>query len=195
VRGTLVVDLLNLKRTRGNLDVDLASIVMQGDPDASAPEVTSRAHDWLDVGASRPEALRERMRWARFTVLRIERASADAAHAGKPSALPDAAPGPGGEAREVDVVAAGELELHAHRVERTVSLRVTFVYAGSASAERDPERIVVRTTRPVTIALRTHDIQPRDPHGALVAAELGWLGKRVGREARVELDVVATKAR
>jgi hypothetical protein len=171
VRGSVEVDLGDLPATRGTLEVDLGSILMDGEGDAgdSSHAYTNRALDWLDIGASRPEALRERMRWARFTLLRVEDASSRAAEDGK----------------EVSLTVVGELELHGYRVERTAELRVTF--------ERD--RMLIRTAKPVPVSLRVHDVQPRDPQGAHVSSELGLLGSQVGTEAHVELDLAAQRVR
>jgi len=169
VRGSLEIDLGNLPATRGTLEVDLGSILMDGDGDAgeSSHDYTNRALDWLDIGASRPEALRERMRWARFTLLRVEDASSTTAEAGQ----------------QVSLTVVGELELHGYRVERTAALRVTF--------ERD--RVLIRTAKPLTVSLRVHDVQPRDAQGGLMSSELGLLGTQVGTEARVELDLAAKR--
>src|SRR5207247_11011396 len=67
-RGTLDVDPYDLMRTRGSVEIDLASISMDTDDPEQRHRYTVQAQNWLDLGSSRPEAERERLRWARFEI-------------------------------------------------------------------------------------------------------------------------------
>lgn len=198
-RGELDVDLLDLARTRGTLSIDVASIEMAGEGDAGrSDEDTQRAQNWLDVGASRPEAERERLRWATFTLGSIENASAPAAHAGKREATAEPQiEGDAGSAerRNVTFTAKGSLELHGVRVEVELPVRASFHYSGKASAELVPERVSVESRRPLTVALGSHDIKPRDAAGVFMAQEMKLLGRQVGKDARVSLAVELDRAR
>lgn len=203
-RGRLDVDLANLSATRGTLEIDVASIEMEEAGDLSAEAATREAKNWLDVGSSRPEAERERMRWAKFELTSIEDLSATAAHSGKREkrrasvldAGEDAEAGANdaGEERSVTLTAKGRLTLHGFRVELGVPLRVTFIYPGEASPEQPPTALRIETRRSVPIALSAHDIAPRDATGVAVTDKVAWIGRLVGKEARVQVTVNAASA-
>ncbi|MEB2313135.1 MAG: hypothetical protein OZ921_18640 [Sorangiineae bacterium] len=212
-RGRLTVDLLDLSKTRGTVELDVASITMLGDDAADAGVTAQRsqaAQAWLDVGADRPEAVRERLRWARFTILSIEQPSALAAHQGRVVRSPpeprdaeprapegggadggDAAPPSPAEIRAVDLTATGELELHGFRVRHDVRLRALFEYAARAEASAIPERLVIETRAPIVIPLQVHDIKPRNAAGVSLAEDAKLLGVQVGKSARVSLELAA----
>lgn len=200
-RGELAVDLMDLPRTRGTVEMDLASVAMDGDGDAGVDiQLSQQAQGWLDVGADRPEAARERLRWARFTIRSIDHASADAAHEGrvaKKGTLPALAEDAGDaatdtrEVRSVDLDATGDLELHGFRVQRTARLRALFEYAAPAVAGARPVRILIQTRAPLVVSLAVHDIKPRDSNGVLLAEGMKLLGSKVGKDARVSLDLAA----
>ena len=52
------------------------------------------------------------------------------------------------------------------------------------------DKVVVRSQRPLVVKLSEHDLKPRNAEGRLVSSELGLLGTRVGREARVDVELV-----
>jgi hypothetical protein len=195
-RGELDVDLANLSSTTGRISVDVASLEMENDADGGrSEEWTGQAHDWLDVGSSRPEAERERLRWATFTLSRLDELSADKAAAGKRVRIEpedggveidsaDAAPP--AEAREVSFVARGALVLHDVRVELSIQMRARFEYDSGAAT---PKRIDLVARRPMRIALDTHDIKPRDAKGQFLSEGVKLFGVKVGREARVSATI------
>lgn len=205
-RGELDLNLNDLSDSRGTLSVDVASIEMRGDGDAGrSDEQTREAHNWLDVGASRPEAERERLRWATFTITGIANASQPSAHAGRrervepeaeePPSLPDddgdgAAPNPR-ERRSVTLTARGHLVLHKVRVDVEVPMRATFHYDGRATEGSTPIKVQVTTRRPFLVSLATHDIKPRDASGVFQAQGMKLVGTKVGADARVSLSASA----
>lgn len=203
-RGELDVDLSDLAKSHGSLAVDLGSIEMQGEGDAGrSDEYTSEAEDWLDIGASRPEAERERLRWATFTLASVDELGADSAHGGKlvrggssddvPAAESDAGDAKR-ERRLVALRAKGTLLVHGVRVDVTVPMHVVFEYAGRAAADQRPERLSLETRRPVTVSLQAHDVKPRNSAGVFLAEGVKLLGTKVGREARVSLSAEAKRA-
>ena len=199
-RGELEVDLLDLARTRGSVDVDVASALMEDEDPEQARENTRRAQSWLGVGSSRPEAERERLRWATFTLRKIEKLSTEAAHEGqlvKPAAT-DSGNAPdidgsseAGETRAVTFTAHGQLLLHGFRVDQTVELKTLFWYAAPATPGARPERLVIQTRSPFVVSLRAHDVKPRDESGVFIAQDAKLLGREVGTLAQLRLDLSA----
>jgi len=204
-RGELDVNLTELAASRGTLAIDVASIELRGAGDAGRnDEQSQEAQNWLDVGASRPEAERERLRWATFTITGIVEPSAPSAHAGRrekpepeaeePAAMPedDAGAVQQKERRAVTLGARGQLLLHRVRVDVEVPVRVVFHYPARASADSIPERVSLTTRRPVVVSLSAHDIKPRDSAGVFQAQGMKLLGVKVGHEARVSLSATGT---
>lgn len=207
-RGELEVNLTDLTASRGTLAVDVASIELKGDGDAGrSEERTQDAQNWLDVGASRPEADRERLRWAVFTITSLTDASSPSAHAGRreraepdaeePAALPedDAGAERRAERRSVTLTARGHLLLHRVRVDVEVPIRIAFHYGERATADAVPERLALTTRRPVVVSLAAHDIKPRDSSGVFQAQGMKLIGTKVGADARVTLSATATLAK
>ncbi|MCC6214872.1 MAG: hypothetical protein IT376_08395 [Polyangiaceae bacterium] len=203
-RGSLEIAPDDLARTTGTIELDVASVLVEGADVAESRQRSQVAQSWLDVGASRPEVERERLRWARFRLKEITRASAQAAWAGRAVSLPaadaaaaDATPdgGPAAPAaevaaRSVELEVRGDLELHGRRIEQPLGLRVTFYFSAPPAPGVVPSRVVLDTPQPFTVALATFDIAPRDARGARVAADEGLLGKAVGRSARTRVERV-----
>ena len=104
----------------------------------------------------------------------------------------DAAATPVSEIRRVTLVALGALTFHGFRVEHRARLRAEFHYPATATATTTPARIVVETRSPLIVPLAAHDIKPRDASGTFLAEGTKLLGTKVGRDARVSLQLVAT---
>lgn len=206
-KGELLVDPTDLKATRGTLSFDLASTVILTPSDAGAAEVdrlaSARARNWLDVGVDRPEAERDRLRWARFEISAVSEASADRAHEGKAVGEEGArTAGSGGssvaaseeaEIREVRLTTQGTLLLHGFRVELSVPVRLRFHYQKPAAEGAKPQQIELESLAPVPVSLQVHDIKPRDASGTLIAEELPLLGREIGPEARVSVSLLLVR--
>ncbi|MFO0571148.1 MAG: hypothetical protein U0263_36285 [Polyangiaceae bacterium] len=203
-KGDIGVDLTDLSRTKGTLAVDLGSVEMLGEGDAGrSDELTQEAQNWLDIGASRPEAERERLRWATFRLSEIDGLSAESAHAGKlerggPAADDAPAPSDGdaeapvkSERRAVTFNARGSLLIHNVQIDAKLPLRVVFHYAGAATPDAKPARLTIESRHPLGVVLRTHDIKPRDASGVFQSQSMKLIGSRVGAEARVSLAISA----
>jgi hypothetical protein len=203
-KGELDVNLSDLAQSRGTLSIDLGSIEMRGEGDGGrSDDYTQRAQNWLDIGASRPEAERERLRWATFTLSSVSDASFEAAHLGKvvrddtpkPTETADI-DGDGGkshaETRAVSLSVKGDLLLHGIRVELASPIRVLFHYPDGAAADRSPDRIRLETTRPIPIPLKLHDIQPRSSSGTHLSEEMKLVGSKVGADAKISFSIGAS---
>jgi hypothetical protein len=211
-RGQLDLDLLDLSRTRGVLAFDLASVLMEGEKNEQVQENTRRAQNWLDLGSNRPEAERERLRWAEFSIKSVEKPSAEAAHEGKvarrgslPSladdaAVPEAADGGDGgepdtgEVRVVTLTAKGPLTLHGHRIDQSIDVRILFYYAMPATPGARPTRLAIQSRRPLVLALQAFDIKPRDESGVFIARDMKLLSQEVGQNAVSVFEVWARPA-
>lgn len=158
--GTLKYSPGNLGQSRAELLFDLTSIELEPWEDASTPH---DALEWLELGAEVPQATRELHRYARFSLSSLN---------GFGELV--------GPRRRAGGTARGELALHGFRVAHELLLEV----------EARGEELIVRTKRPVTIALAEHDIAPRGPRGELRAQDLALIGTKVGKAIKVDCELV-----
>lgn len=99
-----------------------------------------------------------------------------------------AAPKPG-EVRRALVSVDGQLRVNGFRKATDAKLELLFEFAEPASAGGEPRRVLVKSTKPLRVALGDHDIKPRDASGVLEAGKAELLA-RAGREARVSVDLI-----
>ncbi len=198
---------MDLAATRGTVEIDLASVRVFDEEGAEDRESSARAQRWLDVGPSRPEAARERHRWARFTLREAKNPSADAAHEGRivvRGALPPLGREPGEttgaagstaagtrEIRAVELDCEGPLLVHGYQVELGVRLRMTFEYAVPATPGAVPTGLTLETVRPFPVSLAAHGIVPRDGARTPSGDAKRIPDHRVGKEARVSARLLA----
>ncbi len=210
VRGAVELDLIDLRRSRGRIEVDLTSVLMDAPEQADAGDQrsrTSEALNWLDLGASKPLAERERKRFAVFELEAIEETTSTAPHAArvvKPGKLPsignqtepDAATEAGApetaEVRRVRALARGQLSMLNHRIPQQLALEIEFYYPVPATPLAKPEKLKIRTRRPLQIPLSAYAVKPRDSHGTLLSADLKRLGQDVGKVARLDAMLTLT---
>lgn len=161
--GELTFSPVEPARGRARLSFDLTSIEMEGESEGGTT-YTERALQWLELGSAVSAAVRERHRHAVF-----ELASASGFDQ------------PLGVASKSSGTVRGQLDLHGFRVPMELAVEV---------ARGDSGAVTVRTRRPVTLRLSEHDIAPRGAGGELRSLELPLLGSKVGKEARLELELV-----
>jgi hypothetical protein len=209
LRGEIELDSLELARSRGEIRVDLATLGMHAEDSLDRSRYTAQAQNWLDIGASRPEAERARLRWARFTLTELRELSAASVQEGRllktvpalePNLLallrdPDAGAEPmamaSGELRAVDVIAEGELTVHEFKATYSAPLRAVFEYGAGqrGHAAGVPERISIRSPTPLVVSLKVHDVKPRDSTGVFLARDVGLIGSKLASDARVWVDL------
>lgn len=210
LRGSLDVDLMNLKNSRSKLEIDAGAVRISTGTQDESLAYSMRAQNWLNLGASIPDAVREKRRWATFLLEEVREVQADAAHearvdrkrllalkqqvqtdsededAGAPKPKPAPLPQ---EVRATRAEVLGSLELNQRRVTQPFHVAIEFWYPAAATPGLPPDRIVVRSVRPVAIPLERHQIAPRDAAGMRIANDLKLLGSEVGKTARVSVNL------
>ena len=206
VEGELTIDLDNLQRSRGNFRFDLGSIELKPLADAGPPNHESALiHNWLDIGSSRPEVVRERLRWARYEVTGISALSAPSASRGasaqkagetkrRDAAALDTADLPSLDRRSVTLRALGNLELHSYRVSMPIDLRVTFEFPEGPGAVDAVSGIEIETTKPFNVSLRAHDVRARDTLGHALSNDEAAPFSNLSSVARVSVKLRAKAA-
>ena len=135
-------------------------------------------------------------------MIEIEKLSKEAAHEGQvvkgagadggnPSDTDDSVEAGASETRAVTFTARGQLLLHGFRVDQSAELRALFSYTGPAVPGSRPERLVIQTRGPFVVSLKAHDIQPRNESGVFVAQDAKLLGREIGTQAQVHVDLSA----
>ncbi|MEZ4233852.1 MAG: hypothetical protein R3B89_32055 [Polyangiaceae bacterium] len=99
-----------------------------------------------------------------------------------------------GEIRRTHLSVNGQLALNGFRKATSANMEALLEFKGPAAAGNAPERIVLKTTKPLRINFADHDIKPRDAHGVLQAAKSDLL-KRAGSQVRVSLELVLVPKR
>jgi hypothetical protein len=183
--GELDVDLDDLSHTTGRIAFDLSSIELTGSDELIDAPNTARALDWLELGTGVAVERRDTLRKALF-----ELTSLDAGHL-------VVAPSEARTTRRRELVSQwavkGELSLHGIRAAESAEVTLTLVPAPEPSGP--PAELLIRSRRPLVVELGTHEIRPRDGHGAQVSKAQAVLGDGVGREAKVSFELKFTPQR
>lgn len=99
-----------------------------------------------------------------------------------------------GEVRRSALSVNGQLSLNGFRKATSSSLEALFEFKGPAAVGAAPERIVLKSTKPLRVGFADHDIKPRNAHGILETTQ-GELLKRAGSQARVSFELVLVPKR
>lgn len=177
--GTLRLDPRDLKSASASIDVDLTKLAL--DPD-SLPETSELggapdqlALQWLELGANVAPERRRELSVARFELSSIETVS---------SAFLDFAPRSKSQVRASVV---GTLLIHGFRA----PVRCEVVLRPLDSAPGAAKRLSIRSAGPLVIALAPHDISARGPDGIADALAMARAGEWIGKNARVEFELLA----
>jgi hypothetical protein len=191
IEGELEVDLNDITRSTGVVKVALERLVLFQEKradekhDYSARQKSDAqnkdAREWLQLDPREGEIAAEqaeRNRFPRFTIERLEKASANSI-----AAL-------SGATRDVGATARGELLLHGRQNKKSVNVALRFEYSGD-----QVQSLSVKTSEPFKVALEEYDIHPRSKAGKMLKtiseALAGPLGKKVAQEASIELEFTA----
>lgn len=178
--GTLQLDARRLEDSKASLDADLTRLSLDSDslPSDSgyggAPNAA--ALQWLELGPGVAPERRAAFSTARFELAALERLSS--------SALDLRA------ARPVSVraVAIGTLLIHGFRA----PVRVNVVLKTLPPDGAGLPRLSIRSVSPLVLPLAPHDIVARDASGVADPAETARVSDLVGKQAHIELDLLAT---
>jgi hypothetical protein len=176
--GTLELDLSAIERSRAEIGVDLRSLSLDGESGDS--DRRERALNWLGLGRELAPEQRDHLARASFVLEGVE--GDGGSRLSELRRVRDEA----GE-RRANVLVRGQLALLGVRAPSVVSLSIGF--GDTDDAAEAPERLTLRTRKPLTLALATYGIEPKDAAGTLLARELKLLGADVGKQAKVSLDL------
>jgi len=181
--GALDVTPLDLAQSRGLVRVDLTTFETKTFGDDHDAAQTRHARTWLEAKVG--DKVNEDMRWADFAIRSIDHLSA--------TDLTKVPPVKSGsdDVRTVSMTVHGELLVHGHKADKDGVVEVAFRYPAGAAASAKPARIEIKTTQPIPVVLKEHDVRPRDPAGVVLSWTTNLITK-VADAADVAIDIQAT---
>jgi polyisoprenoid-binding protein YceI len=186
--GALDIDLKNLSNSRGEVKIDLSTIVMSTYGSEKDKTQTIHARTWLEVADGEEgkldEKVKEQNRYAVYAIRSIENPSA--------TDVTKIAPTKDGtdEVRTVTMATKGELLVHGRKVDRDGEVEVAFRYEPGAAPDK-PKAITVKSKKPFRVILAEHDVKPRDGFGKIAKGSFNLLGTKVAENADISLDLRA----
>jgi polyisoprenoid-binding protein YceI len=186
--GALDIDMKNIANSRGEVKIDLTTIVMSTYGSEKDKTQTVHARTWLEVADGEEgkldEKVKEQNRYAVYAIRSIENPTA--------TDVTTIAPTKDGtdEVRTVTMTTKGELLVHGRKVERDGVVEVAFRYDPGAAPEK-PKAITVKSKKPFRVVLAEHDVKPRDGFGKIAKGSFNLLGTKVAENADISLDLRA----
>jgi polyisoprenoid-binding protein YceI len=177
--GKLRLDTRDLKNSSANIDVDLMQIAIEPDsmpPNAELPgSPSASALNWLELGSEVAAERREQFALARFELTALENLSA--------AALDLDAKRPA----RVRATAVGTLLIHGFRAPVRAEVQLESLPPGPTGQLR----VTIRSVSPLVLPLAPHEIAARGPSGVLDPQQSARAAGSVGKNARIELALVA----
>jgi hypothetical protein len=184
--GKLDVDLTNLANTRGEVKVDLTTLKTHTfNDDSKDPAQTAHARNWLEVGDKATDDVKKANQYAVYAIQTVDNLSAT--DVSKVASVKEG----GEDIRTVTATTHGEFLIHGHKTKKDAPIEARFHYAAGAGADAKPTRIDIKTTAPLHVTLKEHDVRPRDNFGKLADWTSNLISK-VADTADVSLDLHAT---
>jgi hypothetical protein len=183
--GHLDVDLTNLASSRGEVKVDLTTLSTHTFHDDHDADQTSHARNWLQVGDVATADEKKANQYAVFALQSL--ASISSADVSKVAPTKDGTD----DVRTVTATVHGDFLVHGHKAAKDVPVEVKFHYPSGAAADSKPTKIDIKSTSPLKITLKEHDVHPRDAVGKLADWTTSLVSK-VAETADVTLDLHAT---
>ena len=177
--GTLRLDTRDLKNASASIDVDLTKLsldpetIPEGVELGGAPDAL--ALQWLELGSDVAPERRREISVARFELSSVETVSASFLDFGS---------------RNKNAVRAslvGTLLIHGFRA----PVRCDVLLKPLESAPGAAKRLSIRSVGPLVIALAPHDISARGPAGIADALAMARASDWVGKQIKVEVELVA----
>lgn len=174
--GSLLLDPVDLSRSRATVEVDLSGLSVDegtaaGESSPSSPRET--ALQWLELGPDVDADKRAQFRFARFELTSVEGAS------GRRLSLS------GRKTTAERVTTVGTLLLHGFRAPVRADV-VLSVLAGGASP-----RLSIHSVSPLVLPLPPHDIGARGAQGVLDALATARGREALGSSVRLEAELTA----
>ncbi len=185
--GSIDVVPADLGQSRGLVRMDLATLSTSTFHDGRDGQQTEHARTWLEAVVD--GKTNETMRWADFAIRSVDGASAT--DLGKVAVAKDGAD----DVKKVTAVVHGDLLVHGHKVPKDDPVELTFRYANGAggAADAKPTRVDIRSTQPIRVVLKEHEVAPRDPAGKLAEWTTSLIAK-VAETADVTVNISAVPA-
>jgi len=182
--GELFVDLSNLEKTTGLVEVNLQKLVLTHekreteDGEFGGRQIQDRqnqhARTWLEISDDTPEADRKKNEIVTFNITKVADVSArDVTKLG-------------GSEREATATVTGDFVLHQRKVQKSAKMKIVFEFDGDRATG-----IHMTTVEPFVVDLEEHDVRPRKAFGVLADATLATLGQKVDKHPKVSLDLRA----
>ncbi len=182
--GKLDVDVSNLANTRGEVKVDLTTLKTHTFNDDHDTSQTAHARNWLEVGEVASADAKKANQYAVFAIQSVTGPSAS--DVSKVQATPDN----GEDVRTVTMTVHGDFLLHGHKTTKDVPVEARFHYPAGAQPTSSPTRIDIKSTSPLKVTLKEHDVRPRDNFGKIAEWTTNLVSK-VAETADVTLDLHA----
>ena len=182
--GTLNVDLMNLANTRGEVKIDLTSLKTHTFGDDRDGSQTTHAHNWLEVGDVAAADVKKANQYAVFAIESLDKISAP--DVSKVAPTKDGSD----DVRTVTATVKGEFLVHGHKASKEVPIEARFHYPAGAAADSKPTTIEIKSTTPLHVTLKEHDIVPHDNFGKVTSWTTALVSK-VAETADVTLDLRA----
>jgi hypothetical protein len=184
VSGNISLNFSNAADSRATINTDLSALRILSDSDASDVENTTEALNWLGLGQGQSPEVRERLRVSTFTLKFVDTNGVSLG-----SLLAHETDATAKTTRRANFTIKGDLLLHGYRVPAQADVELEFAPVPLGSTT--PDRLTIRSRRPLFISFETHDLKPRDDSGTLVAKDLKNASSRVGRDARLHFELQA----
>lgn len=187
--GSLDIDPRDVTSSRGEVKIDLSTIVMSTYGTDKDKTQTVHARTWLEVADGEDgkldEKLKEQNRYAVYAIRSIENPSA--------TDVTKVAPTKDGqdEVRTITMTTKGELLVHGRKVDRDGEVEVAFRYDPGAAPDK-PKSVSIKSKKPFRVVLAEHDVKPRDGFGKIAKGSFNLLGTKVAENADISLDLRAT---
>jgi hypothetical protein len=176
--GTLLLDPRDLKSTNASIDVDLTKISMDADelPEGVGNTPNALALQWLELGPDVAPERRREVSNAHFELTSLETSSAASLDLGARRVQ-----------SHVRATVVGTLLIHGFRA----PVRCDVVLSPLESPAGTPQRLSIRSAGALVVALAPHDIVARGPSGIADALALARSADWVGKNAKVEFELLA----